>query len=195
MNSIEACNFAIDNNVNFLGFICYAKSPRAISLDFLKKIRNINFKFTRPVIVLVDPAEALVLSALEILPNAILQFHGNENEEFCKSFKQPYWKAIGISNKTDLSRISNYPSADAILLDTKKEGLTGGTGETFSWDLLHELSIKHYVLAGGINIDNIDQAIKHNPAIIDINSGIECSPGKKSISLMEQLLIRYKSHE
>ena len=108
MNSLELCKLAIDLEINYLGFILYSRSPRNVSFDFLKEVRSLNFQNTQPVIVLVNPNRADVEKALELIPQAILQFHGDESEEFCKSFKQPYWKAIGISDDSDFSFSTHF---------------------------------------------------------------------------------------
>lgn len=187
MNSLDLCKLAIELEVNYLGFILHSRSPRNVSFDFLKEVKPLDFQNTQPVIVLVNPNRADVEKALELMPQAILQFHGNETEEFCKSFKQPYWKAIGISDVSDYSLSTRFPSAEKILYDTKIEGSSGGTGKAFDWNLLKAMQLKNFVLAGGINIHNLNEALKLNPAVIDINSGIECSPGQKSGQLMAEV--------
>ena len=188
MNSLELCKLAIDLEINYLGFILYSRSPRNVSFDFLKEVRSLNFQNTQPVIVLVNPNRADVEKALELIPQAILQFHGDESEQFCQSFKQPYWKAIGISDDSDFSFSTHFSSAEKILYDTKIENSLGGTGTAFNWNLLKAMQLSNFVLAGGINIHNLNEALKLNPSVIDINSGIECSPGQKSGQLMAEVM-------
>ena len=96
-------------------------------------------------------------------------------------------EAIGISDVSDYSLSTRFPSAEKILYDTKIEGSSGGTGKAFDWNLLKAMQLKNFVLAGGINIHNLNEALKLNPAVIDINSGIECSPGQKSGQLMAEV--------
>ena len=188
MNSLALCKFAIELEINYLGFILYSRSPRNVSFDFLKEVQSLDFQNTKPVLVLVNPNREDVEKALELMPQAILQFHGNESEEFCKSFKQPYWKAIGISDDSDFAFSARFSSAEKILYDTKIEGSSGGTGTAFDWNVLKARQEKNFVLAGGINIHNLNEALKLNPAVIDINSGIECSPGQKSDQLMAEVM-------
>jgi phosphoribosylanthranilate isomerase len=188
MNSLELCKFAIELEINYLGFILYSRSPRNVSFDFLKEVQSLDFQNTKPVLVLVNPNREDVEKALELMPQAILQFHGDESEEFCKSFKQPYWKAIGISDDSDFAFSARFSSAEKILYDTKIEGSSGGTGTPFDWNVLKARQEKNFVLAGGINIHNLNEALKLNPAVIDINSGIECSAGQKSGQLMTEVM-------
>ena len=81
-----------------------------------------------------------------------------------------------------------YKRQEKILYDTKIEGSSGGTGTAFDWNLLKAMQMKNFVLAGGINIHNLNEVLKLNPAVIDINSGIECSPGQKSGQLMAEVM-------
>jgi len=188
MNSLGLCKLAIELEINYLGFILYSKSPRNVSFDFLKEIKSLDFQNTQPVLVLVNPNREDVEKAIELMPRAILQFHGNESEEFCKSFNQPYWKAIGVNDFSDFSFSTYFSSAEKILYDTKLDGSSGGTGKAFDWNLLKAMQVTNFVLAGGINIYNLNEALKLNPAVIDINSGIECSPGQKSGQLMAEVM-------
>jgi phosphoribosylanthranilate isomerase len=188
MNSLELCKYAIELEINYLGFILYSRSPRNVSFDFLKEVQSLDFQNTKPVLVLVNPNREDVEKAVELMPQAILQFHGDESEEFCKSFKQPYWKAIGISDDSDFAFSARFSSAEKILYDTKIEGSSGGTSTAFDWNVLKARQEKNFVLAGGINIHNLNEALKLNPAVIDINSGIECSAGQKSGQLMTEVM-------
>ena len=110
--------------VNYVGFIFFAKSPRNVSMDLLESFKKIDFKSTRPVCVFVNPEEEEVYKISSYLTDPILQFHGDESEEFCESFGLDYWKAIRVKNKEDLGLIDLFPSASAILL----ENCLGHTG-------------------------------------------------------------------
>lgn len=193
MNSIDLCKFAIEHQVNYLGFIRYSKSPRYISINFLRELQLVDFKNTLPVVVFVNPTREEVEEVIAVMPEAILQFHGEETEAFCNSFKKPYWKAVGIKEDSENSLSLGYSTAQFILFDTKTDEYFGGVGKPFDWSRLKDMKSNHYVLAGGIDIKNIHEALKLNPAVIDINSGIECSPGQKSSQLMKELLDVLKS--
>ena len=85
--------------------------------------------------------------------------------------------------------------ADAILLDTHHSQLKGGTGNQFNWDLLLEIKKinKKIILAGGINLENIDNAINQDVFCLDINSGVESAPGKKEISLIKEIIYKVRA--
>ena len=122
----------------------------------------------------------------------ILQFHGNESNEFCNSFEKDFWKVFRINNNINFDKISHYPNASGILFENYERGKPGGTGVPFDWNLLNsvkDLDMK-MILSGGINSENVDNAIDIKPWCLDINSGVESSPGVKSLDLVKEILIK-----
>jgi len=183
--------------VDYVGFIFFTKSPRNVSNDFLESLKEIDFKSTRPVCVFVNPKEEEVYQTSSYLTDPILQFHGDESDEFCESFGLDYWKAIRVKNETDLDLIDLYPSASAILLENHVPGTYGGTGESFDWNILDnpgELA-NNIVLSGGINSENVHNAITTNSWCIDLNSGVESEKGVKDIKLIKNILNIIKNYE
>ena len=97
---------------------------------------------------------------------------------------------IRVKDEESLYHVSDYPDASGILFENYESGLYGGTGNSFDWKLMNnikDLDIK-IILSGGINTKNVDNAIDINPWCIDLNSGVELSPGIKSISLIKKVL-------
>ena len=183
--------------VDYVGFIFFTKSPRNVSNDFLESLKEIDFKSTRPVCVFVNPKEEEVYQTSSYLTDPILQFHGDESDEFCESFGLDYWKAIRVKNETDLDLIDLYPSASAILLENHVPGTYGGTGESFDWNILDNSAelANNIVLSGGINSENVDNAITTNSWCIDLNSGVESEKGVKDIKLIKNILNIMKNYE
>jgi len=176
--------------IDFLGFIFYENSPRFVSEDLINRINEIDLKDKRPVCVYVDSDKDLIEETSSIFHNPILQFHGSESNDFCKSFNKEFWKVIKIKDNNSIKEITNYPDASAMLLETYKKGQHGGTGKSFDWGLIDnikDLDTK-FILSGGINIKNVDNAIEVNPWCLDINSGVESSPGKKDLNLIKEFL-------
>jgi phosphoribosylanthranilate isomerase len=118
--------------------------------------------------------------ALKLCPFDLLQFHGDESPEFCRQFNHPYMKAIRVRRADDIHRaVQQYPDAKALLLDAYVENLPGGTGQAFDWRLIPPLTIP-WVLAGGLNKNNVADAIKQvQPFAIDVSGGVEASKGIK----------------
>ena len=183
--------------VDYVGFIFFTKSPRNVSNDFLESLKEIDFKSTRPVCVFVNPKEEEVYQTSSYLTDPILQFHGDESDEFCESFGLDYWKAIRVKNETDLDLIDLYPSASAILLENHVPGIYGGTGESFDWNILDNSAelANNIVLSGGINSENVHNAITTNSWCIDLNSGVESEKGVKDIKLIKNILNIIKNYE
>ena len=183
--------------VDYVGFIFFTKSPRNVSNDFLESLKEIDFKSTRPVCVFVNPKEEEVYQTSSYLTDPILQFHGDESDEFCESFGLDYWKAIRVKNETDLDLIDLYPSASAILLENHVPGTYGGTGESFDWNILDNSAelANNIVLSGGINSENVHNAITTNSWCIDLNSGVESEKGMKDIKLIKNILNIMKNYE
>jgi len=190
VSDIDILKQLISFNLDYVGFIFYSKSPRFVYEAFLEKIQDIDFKDTRPVCVYVNADEDFIYKTSSFFNNPILQFHGDEDQNFCETFGLDYWKAIRIKDENDIEKISQYNSASAILLENHKDGTYGGTGESFDWELLKNINNDTYnfVLSGGINSENVDNALKTNSWCLDLNSGVESQEGIKDILLIKDIL-------
>ena len=190
VTDIDILKQLINFNLDYVGFIFYSKSPRFVDEAFLEKIQDIDFKDTRPVCVYVNTDEDFIYKTSSFFNNPILQFHGDEDQNFCETFGLDYWKAIRIKDENDIEKISQYNSASAILLENHKDGTYGGTGESFNWELLKDIDndFQNFVLSGGINSENVDNALKTNSWCLDLNSGVESQEGIKDILLIKDIL-------
>ena len=190
ISNIDILKTLISLDLDFIGFIFYSKSPRYVDTKFLQSIEDIDFKDSRPVCVYVNADENYIYETSSYFNNPILQFHGDEENNFCESFGLDYWKAIRVKDKEDLETISLYNSAQAILLENHKEGSYGGTGESFNWTILKDIENddQNFVLSGGINSQNVDNALKTNSWCLDLNSGVESQEGIKNIELVKDIL-------
>ena len=178
------------DGITFLGFIFYDKSPRNVTNNFLEKINKFDFKDKKPVCVYVNADRDFINETSSNFRNPILQFHGDESNDFCSDFNKDFWKVIKVKDNESIKDYVNYPNASKILFENYKKGQHGGTGSSFNWDLINnikDLDTK-FILSGGINIKNVDNAIDINPWCLDINSGVESSPGKKDLNLITELL-------
>ena len=178
------------DGITFLGFIFYDKSPRNVTNNFLEKINKFDFKDKKPVCVYVNADRDFINETSSNFRNPILQFHGDESNDFCSDFNKDFWKVIKVKDNESIKDYVNYPNASKILFENYKKGQHGGTGSSFNWDLIDnikDLDTK-FILSGGINIKNVDNAIDIKPWCLDVNSGVELSPGKKDIRLIQNLL-------
>jgi|TARA_B110000438_G_scaffold246683_1_gene248374 phosphoribosylanthranilate isomerase len=190
ISNLDVLKELINLNINYVGFIFYSKSPRFADSDFLESFKDIDFKNTKPVCVYVNPDEEYVYKTSSYFSNPILQFHGDESNDFCESFGLEYWKAIRVKEKSDVLKTKLYSSASAILFENHKEGIYGGTGESFDWNWLNDLQEKeqYFILSGGINSENVHNALSTNSWCIDLNSGVESEEGIKDIALIKNIL-------
>jgi phosphoribosylanthranilate isomerase len=130
----------------------------------------------------VDPSEENVREVLAQIPLDVLQFHGEEEPEFCARFHRPYLKAIRVRSGLDLLQCAaRYADAQGLLLDAFIEGMQGGTGESFDWELIpHELTLP-VILSGGLHVGNVAKAIRQvQPYAVDVSSGVETDKGIKN---------------
>ena len=139
-----------------------------------------------PIGVFVDPAQSEVERVLARAGLAALQFHGNESPSECARFGLPYIKAIRMRGGEDWTDIeARYASARALLVDTYRAGRPGGTGIVFDWSLVPARRRKALMVAGGLKVDNVAQAVRAlRPFAVDVCGGVEEAPGRKSAALV-----------
>ncbi|MBI4846368.1 MAG: phosphoribosylanthranilate isomerase [Candidatus Omnitrophica bacterium] len=195
-NITDARN-AVNLGVDALGFV-FAPSPRKISVSSACKIIKTLPVFTIKVGVFVNENKDKVLNVLRRCKLDVLQFHGEESDKYC-AFFQKYCKiikAIRLKNSDSLEKISEYKHVDAILLDSYDKNYYGGTGKTIPHKLLKSLKYKKpIIVAGGIRANNVRTIIKSfMPYAIDVSSGIETSPGKKSLRQIRDLMQKVKAN-
>lgn len=180
--------------VDAIGLVFYAKSPRHVSIEQAQAICNKLPGFVSVVSLFLNPEADQVKQILEQVPIDLIQFHGTETADFCRAFDRPYIKAVGMAGQTDLqTRLETYPDARGLLLDSHAAGVAGGTGETFDWDNIPADLHRTIILAGGLNPNNVADAIlKVRPYAVDLSSGVESAPGIKDVQLMTQLMNEVK---
>ena len=164
-----------------IGLVFYAPSPRHVSVAQARAIMAALPPFITTVGLFVDAEAAEVKAVLTQLPLDLLQFHGNESPKFCQSFGRPYLKAMRVKPGLDLVQYAaQYAQAKGLLLDAHVEGVAGGTGQSFDWNLIPTNLPLPVVLSGGLHPDNVTQAIKRvQPAAVDVSSGVEVTKGIK----------------
>jgi len=185
---------------NFIGFVLVQKSKRFVDLKKLESLSMMVSKPLKSVALLVDPSDDFLEKLLLCSKVDYIQLHGEESpervDEIARMTNIPLIKAIGVEKKSDLPNIREYESAvDYILLDSKvKENghLKGGRGISFNWNIIKGFNFnKPWFLAGGLNANNVIDAIKITGAtMLDVSTGVENEPGKKSIEKMKNFIGR-----
>jgi len=179
---LEDALAAIEAGADAIGFVFYAKSPRAVTPEQARGIIAALPPFVTTVGLLVDMPRAELTALLKTVPLDLLQFHGDETAADCAGYARPYIKALRVQAGDDVSAmIALYPEASGILLDTFVAGVPGGTGEAFDWSLVPKQSPKPIILAGGLTAENVRAAIEQvQPYAVDVSGGVEQSKGIKS---------------
>ena len=201
INDEISMNTAINCKANYIGLVFYQNSPRNVSFNLCKKLLKLRNKFSKIVALTVNPKDDFLIKIKKIVKPDYLQLHGNENLERCINIKKkvniPLIKGINVKNKIDLFRTTREfeDICDILLLDAPSETLPGGNGNKFDWDILRGFkSQKKWMLAGGLNIENIENAIDiTNAPVIDISSGLEIRKGLKDPKLIKDFIIKCKS--
>ncbi|MFA5679400.1 MAG: phosphoribosylanthranilate isomerase [Pseudomonas sp.] len=181
---IEDALAAANAGADAIGLVFHAPSPRAVDIEQAAAIVRALPPFITTVGLFVDATEERINQVLSQVPLDVLQFHGDEPDAFCRIFARPYLKAVRVRPGDDLHALAaNWPGASGILLDSYKPGVPGGTGETFDWSMIPTQRDWPLVLAGGLDADNVRQAIAQTaPWAVDISGGVESSKGIKDIA-------------
>ncbi len=164
-----------------IGLVFPEKSPRHVSVQQATALARAVPPFVTVVGLFVNPTAEFVREVLTQVPLDVLQFHGEEEPEFCGQFGRPYLKAIRVRPGVDLVQCaSRYASAQGLLLDAYVQGTHGGTGASFDWALIPPELPLPVILSGGLHAGNVAAAIRQvHPYAVDVSSGVEAAKGIK----------------
>jgi len=164
-----------------IGLVFYRHSSRYVTVMQAKRLVDALPPFVTVVGLFVNSDAELVREVMASVQLDILQFHGEEDPDYCEQFALPYLKAIRVKAGVDLLQCaSNFRSAKGLLLDAHVEGIPGGTGTGFDWTLIPRKLSLPVILSGGLSSGNVAAAIKQvHPYAVDVSSGVEVSKGIK----------------
>lgn len=194
ITNLEDAQHAVRCGADAIGFVFFEESPRFISHrraadiaeslpEHISKIGvfvNSDLKFVRDIVKHVN------LSAVQLL--------GNDGPDDLVNFETSVIKVFRVKKDFDVEVMKNY-IVDAFLLDAFQQGSFGGTGKTFDWNLA--VKAKEYgriILSGGLTPENVEDAVRFvRPYGVDVSSGVESAPGKKSPAKVREFIMRAKS--
>ncbi len=161
--------------------LVFAPSPRRVGVERALEIARVLPPFVGTVALFVNPDASEVESVVRVLRPGLLQFHGEELPEFCRSFNTPYLKAVRVRPETDLLQYAtDFSDAAGLLLDAYAPDAHGGTGHRFDWSLIPADLPLPVVLAGGLEAANVAEAVRQvRPWAVDVSSGVESAKGIK----------------
>lgn len=192
---IEDALAAADAGTDAIGLVFYEPSPRYVTIAQAEKICKALPPFITTVGLFVNAESTVVSDTVKQVPLDILQFHGEESASYCEQFNRPWMKALRVhADSNILELMANYPNAQGILLDSYVAGVQGGTGVTFDWSIIPQSISKPIILAGGLDLNNVQQAINTvRPYAVDISGGVEASKGIKDIAKMRAFIKKVKN--
>ncbi len=179
---VEDALVAVAQGADAIGLVFYAASPRCVTIAAASAIVAALPPFVSAVGLFVNASKQEINAVLASVNLDILQFHGDETAAECEQFNLPYLKAIRVKPDTNLLQCCvEFNRAKALLLDAHSDSAYGGTGYVFDWNLIPKNLSKQVILAGGLNPENVGDAIKHvQPYAVDVSGGVELSKGIKS---------------
>ena len=163
-----------------IGLNFWSGTPRFVEVGRAREIADALPPFVTKVGLFVDPDASQVRPILDALPLDVLQFHGTEEPDLCRSFARPYLKAVHMKDGVDLLEYAAlYDDAAGFVFDSYWPGdLPGGTGRAFDWSRLSaDVRAKlpsAVILSGGLDPRNVENAIREvRPWAVDVSSGVE----------------------
>lgn len=203
MTRLADARCAAEAGVDALGFIFYAKSPRALEPPAARAIIAELPPFVDAVGVFVDEALQVVAEIATSCRLDYVQLHGAESADYCRRLATlipccRLLKAVRVGEQTAAGEVVPYQDCiQAYLLDTYQKSAVGGTGRTFDWALIDRLQLsKPFLLAGGLDVDNIAAALATvRPYGVDANSGLEDAPGHKNHDLVRRFIAAVRAFE
>jgi phosphoribosylanthranilate isomerase len=171
---------AVDAGADAIGFVLYEKSPRHVTAARAGELSGRLPPFVTPVLLLVNADTGLQQAAIKAVPNALLQFHGDETPSACIQSGRPYIRAARMGAGFDLLDFARaHAQAQAVLADALVEGYGGG-GHVFDWSLIPDDLPGRLILSGGLHAGNVGEAIARlRPWAVDVSSGVEAAKGVK----------------
>lgn len=192
---VEDVHAVVNAGADAIGFVFYPPSPRAVTAEQAAQLVQAIAPYVQVVGLFVNHSANEIQDILQTVHLDIVQFHGDETPEQCQTIAQQvgrrWYKAIQVKPDLDVvTEIQRYQDAgaSAVLLDAWHPDLKGGTGHSFDWDTFPKLNIP-LILAGGLNPDNIEQAILTTQAYaVDVSGGVESAKGIKDQQLIERFM-------
>ena len=200
LSTRESVDAAIDAGADLIGLVFYSGSPRHVSVQQAKMLADHARGRAKIVALIVDADDVALQDINKNVTPDLYQAHGSETSqrvlEISALTGRPVIKAIKVGDIKDIAKAAEYAGkASLILYDAKApetlvNALPGGNGIAFDWNLLgSSQQSEGFILSGGLNPENVAQAIRVTGApIVDVSSGVESAPGKKDLSLIRKFI-------
>lgn len=181
---------AVEAGVDAIGLVFYPPSPRCVSVEQAAAIVRELPPFVTSVGLFVNADAETIAEVVGEVQIDLIQFHGNECPDYCATHARPWIRALRMKDDIDLAaEAARFAGARGLLLDAYRPGVPGGTGETFDWSRIPAALAGRIVLAGGLDPDNVEQAVRQvRPFAVDVSGGVEAAPGIKDSDKMRRFV-------
>lgn len=205
LRTLQALDAALEAGADYVGLVFYPPSPRNVSIDAARELAARARGRAKSVALLVDADDGQINDILDAVDPDLVQLHGHETPQRVEEIKnlcsRPVIKAIRIGTRDDVAEADRYArSADIILYDAREpedapDALPGGNGVPFDWQAFADAKKSSgFMLSGGLNPDNVAQAIELTAApMVDVSSGVESAPGEKDAELIRRFIAAAKA--
>lgn len=172
---------AVEAGADAIGLVFYPPSPRHVEVAHAAEIARGLPPFVTTVGLFVNADAEAIAEVIGQVQIDLIQFHGNECPDYCAGHGRPWIRALRMKDDIDLvAEAARFAGARGLLLDAYRPGVPGGTGETFDWSRIPSALAGRIVLAGGLDPDNVEQAVcQVRPFGVDVSGGVEAEPGIK----------------
>jgi phosphoribosylanthranilate isomerase len=186
---------AVAHGADAIGLVFYEASPRNVTIGQAAEIAKALPPFVSVVGLFVNATPDYIKQAVQQVGLDLIQFHGDELPDECERYGRPFIKAVRVKPDTNLVQYAtDFSAAKALLLDAFAEGVAGGTGQVFDWSLIPKALTKPVILAGGLNAENVCEAISQvRPYAVDISGGVESTKGIKDAAKIAAFMNEVKS--
>ena len=196
INDEISMNTALQCKVDYIGLVFYKNSPRNLSFNCARKLLKLRNPISKIVALTVNADDEFLSEIKKAVKPDYIQLHGTETPHRCldirRKFNIPLIRGINVQDRQQLMQFKKQfeDICDIFLLDAPSELLPGGNGKNFDWNILKDFeSPRKWMLAGGLNIKNIQEAINITKApAIDISSGLEIRKGVKDPKMMKDFV-------
>ncbi len=204
LKAAAAVDCALAAGADYIGLNFYPPSPRYITPDAAGLLADRARGKAKIVALIVDADDALIAEIVRKVDPDIIQAQGAETPQRISEIGdlagKPVIKAVKVREQDDIASAAAYRDVAAMILydakapDDLENALPGGNGVAFDWTLLTGNNGEQFMLAGGLNADNVAEAIRVTRApIVDVSSGVEQSPGEKNLDLIRKFIETAKS--
>jgi phosphoribosylanthranilate isomerase len=199
LSTPETVDAAVAAGADMIGLVFYPRSPRHVSLEQAAALAARARGRAKIVTLVVDADDALLKEIAARVDPDMIQAHGAESPDRVAAIGRltgkPVIKAIRVRDAADIAGAADFSSVASLILydakapETLGSALPGGNGHAFDWGLLDGERRPAFMLAGGLNPENVADAIRLTGApVVDVSSGVETAPGVKDIGLIRKFI-------